>query len=497
MRGFECLILLAMAPSVLGLLLPKHRRPFWLDYLALAAAASILPHLAFEGWRWQMIPAYVLAMMLAAIALLGRWHPSAADNAGPRPMRLVFALAALLVYLVAVVLPVALPVFRLPIPTGPYSIGTLSLSYTDDSRKGVFSPDPKEPRRLMAQVWYPAESAPERPPAPYLKGGPFFLGYWSQISTHARIEAPVSKLQPRYPLIIYTHCYMCPVNESTRLMEDLASHGYIVASVSHPYEEVATVYPDGRVLTGDFTRMSAVRHQFPMPEFYRAINAANELVKKQAVFRDFLAKAPLVEQSAKVWTEDNRFILGRLEELDAAGKGILAGRLDLNRIGALGYSIGGAVAGQMCVDDARIKSCVNIDCVNVGDMIDRLPAKPLMFISSEAFKGANDAIFGQAAGPAYRLTIAGTTHQNFGDLTLQAPFLRALSVPKSWASQAGIEGPVVGAIKPLRTGEISQAYVRAFFDRHLLEKTVSLLDGPSDDFPEVDISVRQPASIKP
>jgi hypothetical protein len=36
-----------------------------------------------------------------------------------------------------------------------------------------------------------------------------------------------------------------------------------------------------------------------------------------------------------------------------------------------------------------------------------------------------------------------------------------------------------------RTLVVTRAYIKAFFDQHLLGKTSSLLNGPSPDYPEV------------
>jgi hypothetical protein len=39
---------------------------------------------------------------------------------------------------------------------------------------------------------------------------------------------------------------------------------------------------------------------------------------------------------------------------------------------------------------------------------------------------------------------------------------------------------------PLRAIEVANAYIRGFFDKHLKGEDVPLLDGPSDEYPEVE-----------
>ena len=60
---------------------------------------------------------------------------------------------------------------------------------------------------------------------------------------------------------------------------------------------------------------------------------------------------------------DVRFILDRLTELNArdAQHFSIAGRLDLNRFGAMGHSAGAEFAARACQLDARLKACVDLD----------------------------------------------------------------------------------------------------------------------------------------
>ncbi|MGB3786915.1 MAG: hypothetical protein WA949_02820, partial [Phormidesmis sp.] len=76
------------------------------------------------------------------------------------PNRLVVGLAiglGILGLTVSVVLPIALPVFRFPYPSGSYKIGTLTYHWVDTNRPEVFSTDPNARRELMVQIWYPAK----------------------------------------------------------------------------------------------------------------------------------------------------------------------------------------------------------------------------------------------------------------------------------------------------------------------------------------------------
>ena len=45
----------------------------------------------------------------------------------------------------------------LPLPTGPYAVGSRYLVYTDSSRAEPFTADTADYREITARVWYPAD----------------------------------------------------------------------------------------------------------------------------------------------------------------------------------------------------------------------------------------------------------------------------------------------------------------------------------------------------
>jgi hypothetical protein len=53
-----------------------------------------------------------------------------------------------------------------------------------------------------------------------------------------------------------------------------------------------------------------------------------------------------------------------------------------------------------------------------------------------------------------------------------------------------LRAPDRGNIEPARATQIVNAYSLAFFDRYLNDMEEPLLDGPSTDYPEVEIEAR-------
>jgi hypothetical protein len=83
-----------------------------------------------------------------------------------------------------------------------------------------------------------------------------------------------------------------------------------------------------------------------------------------------------------------------------------------------------------------------------------------------------DAILGNLQGAGYHATILGTRHYDFTLLPLLTPLAPAL----------GLKGPLEGQ----RTLAVITDYLVAFFDHHLKHLPQTLLDGSSEEYPEVE-----------
>ena len=152
MRTLEGLLLLSFVPSLLMAVLPLR----WRRYMAVPAA--ILPTLVgamqiiIEGWRIQLVPVYILVLIVLAArgtALLRR------DATLRRGRGMIFALLSLAVVVFTGILAgYLLPVVQMPEPTGPYLVGIIDRELVDEDRG----------RRLMASIWYPTNETGRRAP---------------------------------------------------------------------------------------------------------------------------------------------------------------------------------------------------------------------------------------------------------------------------------------------------------------------------------------------
>jgi hypothetical protein len=462
MRTLEIVTAVCAGLVVLWPAVPLPRHP-WRPALALLGAGAALAQVLVEGYRWQMIPLYGLAVVLLAVTLAGlRRAPPGARR--PTGWRTVLALVALAL---AAALPALLPIPQLPTPTGPYAVGTVTWEFVDNSRTDPYAPDPTTPRRLMAQAWYPAAPQSRGDTTPWINDAPiiapaiaqslhlpsFFLDHVALAHTHSHAGAdPVA--DPRtFPVLLFSHGWTGFRQQSTFLMEELASHGYVVVAVEHTYGAITTVFPDGTIARSN---PAALPVDLPADQSH-----------------------PAAQRLGDQWAGDLSFVLDRLTALNIADPdGRFTGRLDLERVGALGHSTGGGAALEFCGRDARCRAVLGLDAymqpVSTGMLQHGLQA-PLLALFSETWSSpANSALFEDVfqASPraTAQITITGTSHYDFSDMPAFSPL----------APYIGLKGPLDGA----RVLQIVDTYAVAFFDRVLKDEDRGLLDGPSPDFPE-------------
>jgi len=140
MRPLEILVSLANLLAFCIVATPRLRAIHWMGYLALITALIAGIQILVEGPRWEMIPAYVFAGLLALVWLLQNFAPAGGIIGQLLTNRFTIGLSVGLGVLglaVSIALPVVLPVFHFPRPTGPYQIGTVTYHWVEPH--GLFS----------------------------------------------------------------------------------------------------------------------------------------------------------------------------------------------------------------------------------------------------------------------------------------------------------------------------------------------------------------------
>jgi len=373
------------------------------------------------------------------------------------------------------------PTFALPAPTGTLPIGTTRWVVTDSSRDEVFAAGSKRDIEVIA--WYPSV-ATAGDPAPYLRDGmeevlsfarlanlgDAFNGL-ANVKTHATLDAPPATTPPRFPVILFQHGYTGLPSSHTALMEDLASHGWAVLNVIHPYEATGAMLADGRVVT--FTdEKNAIRAAIMdvLNEWsaeggtMEKIVAATDEGEKEKLMRGYLATLKNTDQVGTRWTRDAKYALDHLPNSGVPGR--IAAKLDLSRLGVAGHSMGGVAGAQLCVEDRRCKAALNLDGIpQYGTMIDTpMPAPLLMVYSGRAGRaGASDIIYRRSASKYFRVDVKDTLHLDFTDMNY-------------WGGPLRLRG-AYGNIEPARAAGVTRMIVREFFAQEILKQPSAFLSG--------------------
>lgn len=311
------------------------------------------------------------------------------------------------------------------------------------------------------------------------KLGDAFNGLAS-VKTHATLDAEPARSPARFPVIVFQHGYTGLPSSHTALMEDLASHGWAVLNLIHPYEATGARLADGTVVafTDEKNAMRAgimdvLNEWGPEGGTMDKVTAAATDAEKEQLMRGYLSTLKNTTQVVTRWTLDARYALDHLPTTGAAGR--IAARLDLQRLGVAGHSMGGVASAQFCLEDRRCKAGLNLDGIpQYGAMIDsKMPAPFLMVYSGRPGRaGASDIIYKRAASKYYRIDVKDTMHLDFTDMNYWGGPLR----------QRG----AYGKIDPARAAEITRLVVREFFAQEILKQPSSFLSGK---MPMADVTI--------
>ena len=508
MRTFEILLLLADLMAFLALSVPQRRGGLWMRHWPAIASVMAVAQWWAEGPRWQMLPAYALTLLFLLVWL----HRNFASRGRPpeqkRRLPIVAAAAnglGALGLAFAVALPMMVPVFSFPSPTGPYAIGTLTYHWVDAARSEVFVADPKARRQLMVQIWYPAQAHSPGPPAAYMPDADavttafarihdkpaFVFGHLKYVTTHAKSSAPAAVDQPRYPVLLFLEGATGFRQMNTFQVEHLVSHGYIVVAIDQPGAAAAVVFPGGHQADS-----------LTVPQFHSMVRPSYMPGGTDPLKTGVLLPngGTLPDNSIIPYlAQDVSFTLDQLAALNLADpNGILTGKLDLQRVGVFGVSLGGIVAGEACRLDSRLRACLVMDAAMSIDVVKAGLAQPGMWITRdaasmrlerqraggwpdaeiEAHQSSMRAVYEGLSGDGYFVRVPGMFHSNFTDIARWTPLFRVL----------GLAGP----IDEQRAHGIVNAYSLAFFDRHLLGRPAPLLNTTARQYPEVLFESRRP-----
>jgi predicted dienelactone hydrolase len=361
--------------------------PAALNVVSLVALGLAVAVRLIEGPRWQLVPWQVAAVVVGAMAGMRLWRPGRS-----RKWTRFLGRAALIVLVLAGVLALsvdAAPI--LPPPSGPFQVGTEVFRWSDADRPEILTATDEDSRQVIAQAWYPSDSSGGRPAA-YIEEGKLLsivntlpravFSDFDDVDTHATYVTPVSADRATWPVLVFSPGLWVARQSYTALLTELASRGYVVVAISHPYDSPASLFADGREADAGFPPVSGT--------------------------------VPMVDQ-IDIRSSDSRFVLDQLTRLsELEPESPLVDRLDLGHVGIFGHSLGGATAVQVVAADDRFLGGLNIDGRLFGSVADL--DRPFLWLQSGSpvTNGRDELLDGLTAGGGLA-TVAGSVHMSFSD----------------------------------------------------------------------------------
>jgi len=320
----------------------------------------------------------------------------------------------------AIIILLALSIYlqlELPAPTGPYSVGQTVFRWVDASRSEVLTEEPNDFREVIALLWYPAQNGtgtksayfPKLPKVSKALTESGEVESWKVLGlpfvrSRNLMKASPAKSEARFPVLIFSPGNGTNVEFYSALLSEIASHGYIVVGLNHPYDIAAVALSDHKVA-----------------QFY-----------KQQESLDIHANQDFIAERIKVRTLDVIFAFDQLQNLNQSSNSPFAESMDLKSVAVAGHSLGGITASEACKADIRFRSCLNFDGLQKGgpfstDTTAIPPDQPFMFITKESQLHPTLIEKFESTQESYWVVIQGATHDSFTDGPLLQPGLLPIS----------------------------------------------------------------------
>jgi dienelactone hydrolase len=320
-----------------------------------------------------------------------------------------------------------------PAPTGPYRVGMISRLMTDPSRTNRYGIPTNS--SFMISIWYPAQPTAGIQPGPWLDLAVATYVMWGGYSnkvrylvTHSLAGVAVATNESAYPVLFYSIGLGGVRAETQNQAEELASHGYIVVSIDHE-DCMISAFPNGTVV-----------YSGPFVSF---------------------------DEWGRSRIADTRFVLDQLAGMNQTDP-LLAGRMNLQRVGIYGHSNGGVTAAEVCFHDSRFQAAVLLDgyvSYSTSPMnVLRYVGLQKPFLAMFNTEGTGDPL------------LLGLSHSNGFSCQIFP------SVHATFSSGPSVTNPTPSYREASRT---IRALLLSFFDKYLKGRDDHLLDAPSLRYPMV------------
>lgn len=370
--------------------------------LSLSALFAILLVTKIIKWDFRLYGMALFLAILVIIHLFNITRKSTTSRVFSVRQTIRTTLVMVLLWFVALIPALVFPQHQPIPPTGSYAVETVIYTYTDDSRVETYTDD-FENRKVTVQFWYPSD------------------------------------IEGKYPLVVFSHGSFGTVTSNVSLFTDLASHGYVVGSISHPYQSLFSTDANGKTTWLD-------------QGFMREVSIEDAKTDRQQSYSFY-------KKWMKVRMDDINFVINTiLDQINDSDHDQLFEMIDQTKIGVMGHSLGGSAAlgiGEIRKDVSAVialESPYMYDIKGVENEVFVWNEKPyplplLNIYSDSSWSHLNDwpqyalnaRLIYDKRPETFNVYMKGAVHLSLTDLALTSPFLtRILSGQKN--SLNSIEG---------------------------------------------------------
>lgn len=239
------------------------------------------------------------------------------DNTGKKFSKWikVLVIILLIVILSAVLIRLILfPPYDEPRVTGSHTVETQEFTWVDESRIETFT-DTGENRELTVKFWYPQEEG-------------------------------------SYPLVVFSHGAFGVIDSNYSTCMELASNGYVVASIGHPYHAIFVKSVDGKTT---YANMDFVKSVY-------TVNGSYDPEAEKQLYENTV-------QWMALRTADENFVLDTILDKVKAGEDAPFSLIDSEKIGLFGHSMGGASSVQLGRERTDIDAVIDLEGTMLGEYI--------------------------------------------------------------------------------------------------------------------------------
>lgn len=378
----------------------KVRSWFWLSTFIIFIGLILT---SIIDWSFQW---YLLGTLLFIFAIISLFR-LATGKFGRKPFekpRVVCrGIVTIFAFALVTIPAIIFPQYEDPEMTGEYKVNNFIYTFTDLNRIETFT-NTGENRKLTVEFWYPEET------------------------------------DEKYPLIVFSHGAFGVKSSNTSTFMELASNGYVVCSIDHPYHAAGTMDSDGNLTIGSSKFMQEV------------IDANRGIYSEKEQFR-------LYDNWMSLRTDDINFVIDTiLNNIENSSVEVYR-LIDGNKIGLMGHSLGGAASSQLGREREDISAVINMDGSMLGeysiDIEGRIvinnepyPIPMLNFYSDYVMNKIiadpkyvyPNKYISSISPNAFEVCIRGSNHMSYTDLPLFSPFLaNQLSGVSGASSKANVD----------------------------------------------------------